>query len=245
MGGHASVTDDDRETIAASMGQFESVDDAFAVRGRDMRFHVGRSVIGIQVDGRQCYLKRYWLAPSQILKGHVSRGFHELRMIDWLNGHGFSGPRVLACGSSSFLGVSRRLFFLMEEVPGEMPLAQFWWKHPEVGDSLLASLARFSARLHDAGFVHTDYSERHIFVGRRGDDWTFRLIDVERARVGPVDNRAVAADLKTLAASIADQRLRERIAAGFLDDYVAERTTPCERTDMRSLFARASATRSF
>lgn len=138
-----------------------------------------------------------------------------------------------------------RLFFLMEDVAGEMPLEQTWWKHPEWADDLLDELATFAARLHDAGFVHTDFSERHIFVGRGGAGWTFRLIDLERARVGEVDDRAAAADLKTLAASIADQKLRERIGGGFLDAYASRRTTLSPSTDLRRLFDLASATRSF
>lgn len=213
--------------------------------GAAVRIHQGRSVVKLCVDGKPHYLKRYWLSPSQLLQRHVSRGRHELRMIDWLNDNGFAGPRVVARGASYRLSITTRLFFLMEEVDDEMPLEQRWWKRPEAGDSLLASLASFAARLHDAGFFHTDFSERHILVGASDGAWTFRLIDVERAAVGAPNDRLAAADLKTLAASIDDQKLRERIGSDFLDDYSAKRRTLSRGVDLRALFAQASATRIF
>ncbi len=228
-----------------TLADFDSIDGVFALCGEDMRTHKGRGVVRVRVDGRNCYLKRYWLAASQVFQRHVARGFHELRMIDWLNDNGFAGPNVLARGSSGVLSVATRLFFLMEEVADEMPLEQTWWKMPESGDSLMDALATFAARLHDAGFVHTDFSERHIFVGRPGGEWSIRLIDVERARVGVCDDRLAAADLKTLAASIADQKLRERIGGAFLEDYIAKRGALSGTSNIRTLFANAAATRRF
>ncbi len=228
-----------------TLTDFTSTDNVFALAGENMRAHKGRSVVRVAVDGGTFYLKRYWLAASQVFQRHVARGLHELRMIDWLNGNGFAGPRVVARGSSRALCLTTRLFFLMEEVAGEMPLEQTWWKMPQSGDSLLDALATFAARLHDAGFVHTDFSERHIFVGRGNGEWSFRLIDVERARTGLRDDRLAAADLKTLATSIADQTLRERIGRTFLEDYVSKRTTLPSTTDMGALFAKATATRAF
>ncbi len=210
-----------------------------------MRAHAGRSVVRLVVDGKVHYLKRYWLARSQILKGRVGRGVRELRMIDWLAEHGFAGPRVVARGSARLSWFTSRFFFLMEEVANENPLEQTWFSLPMPSDDLVTELAAHAARLHDAGFTHTDFSERHILVGRRGEAWTFRLIDLERARVGDPNDRLAAADLKTLAASIADQELRERIGGAFLDEYVARRKRLAPGTDMRSMFAQASATRSF
>ena len=210
-----------------------------------MRAHKGRSVTRIMVDGRLCYLKRYWWTPSQLFKGHVSRGCHELDVIDWLNGNGFAGPRVAARGRSSVLAMTTKLYFLMEAVPGEVPLEEAWRRHPDDGDGLLSAVAAFAARLHDRGFVHTDFSERHILVGGPERGWTFRLIDLERARIGHRDERRSMNDLKTLAASVSAEELRRAIEDRFLDTYAAHRRSLRPEADVRSLFARAQATKDF
>ncbi len=224
---------------------FDDIDRVFALAGDEMRMHKGRGVVRLELDGRAYYLKRYWLAASQLFQRHVSRGLHELRMIDWLNENGFAGPVVVARGHSRILGLTNRLFFLMAEQEEEHPLEQAWWLMPDRADELIDGLAGFAARLHDSGFVHTDFSERHIYVGRSEGDWTFRLIDVERARVGRIDDRAAAADLKTLAASIDDQVLRERVGTTFLDGYAARRVNRSGMEDWHELFKQARATRAF
>ncbi len=239
-------------TATLSLDTFRSVDTAFAVVGEDMRVHKGRSVVRVSVDGRTHYLKRYWLAPSQLFKRHVARGFHELRMIDWLNANGLSGPEVVARGDDGTIPFVRsRLFFLMAEVSDELPLERAWRSHAKDSKGILEELARFAGRLHDSGFVHTDFSERHILVGRdaqqRSDDanWTFRLIDVERAQVECRSEQLMANDLATLAASVLNQSLRQRIETDFIEMYVANRHTLASGIDFRAMLARAKPTRSF
>jgi tRNA A-37 threonylcarbamoyl transferase component Bud32 len=227
------------------LSDFDSVDHAFKAVGTIMRAHTGRSVTRVEVDGRPHYLKRYWWSPSQAFLGHVRRGRHELAMIDWLNESGFAGPRVVSRGLQTRMGVMWRFFFLMDEVPGETTLEDAWWRSPDTCMEMAERLVVFAARLHDAGFVHTDFSERHIFVANQNGEWRFRLIDVERARANVRDERLFAADLRTLHASIADQRFREWVAGPFLDRYVAHRTTLERGTDMRLLFDRAQPTRNF
>lgn len=229
----------------ATVDRLRSITDVFDLRGFDLRTHKGRSVTKIAVDGKPCYLKRYWLAPSQLFKRHVARGCHELRMIDWLNDNGFAAPRVVARGQSTCMSLTTKMYFLMEEVPGEVPLEQAWWDHPDDSDELLEAAASFAAQLHDRGFVHTDFSERHILVGRDHDTWTFRLIDLERARNDNRDERLAAADLKTLVASVAAEELRRGIQGRFLDTYIAQRRSLPAEVDMRSLFAQARATKVF
>lgn len=230
---------------ATTVEHFGSTADVFGIEGVTVRAHKGRSVVKIRTNTKTYYLKRYWLAPSQMFKRHVTRGFHELRMIDWLNNNGFAGPRIVSRGHSGFLSIITRMYFIMEEVADEVTLEQAWWRHPQDGDGLLDGLAWFAANLHDAGFIHTDFSERHIFTRRGESGWMFRLIDLERARLGVRNDRRAAADLKTLAVSVTDPRLRQRIEEGFLDAYVAGRTTLSQGTDLRTLFGEATATKSF
>lgn len=226
-----------------------TVEDAFALTGEEMRVHKGRSVVAVTLDGKRHYLKRFWFVPSQAFKRYVARGLHELRMIDWLNRNGFAGPKVVRRGHSGVGPFRTRLYFLMEEVPDELPFEAAWRRDRGGRSGLIRQLAALAAGLHDAGFVHTDFSERHILVGRsedHGDEgYAFRLIDVERADVGRVRDGLAANDLATLAASIMDERLREQISRILLDEYILRRRTLAAHVDMRALFAGATPAGSF
>ncbi|MFQ5590335.1 MAG: lipopolysaccharide kinase InaA family protein [Phycisphaerae bacterium] len=230
----------------ATLDDLRTAEDVFAIAGEPLRVHSGRSVTAITLNGKTHYLKRYWFLPSRPLKRNVARGLHELRMIDWLNENGFAGPNVVWRGCSGAGPFTSRLCFLMEEAAGELPLEASWRRNRDDENGLIRRLASFAASLHDAGFVHTDFLERHIMVGRTagdgGEAWTFRLIDLERSRTGCTSDRLMAEDLATLAASIMDGRLRHRITTDFLEEYMAQRRTLSSRADMRELFAGATPT---
>ncbi|MCH7595670.1 MAG: hypothetical protein IID35_03845 [Planctomycetes bacterium] len=232
-------------TSVTDIAGFASIRDVFALQGDDMRTHRGRSVVALTIDGRRHFLKRFWLDPAKPFARSVSRGLHELRMIDWLNDNGFAGPKIVRRGSSSLGPLRTRVFFLMEEVADEAPLETTWRQLSDKRTTLIDELATFAARLHDARFVHTDFSERHIFVGRSEGAWSFRLIDVERAIVGRMRESRAAADLATLTASVVDRELAEAVRTKFVDRYLATRTTLEDGVDFRALLSRARPTKSF
>lgn len=239
-------------TSTLTLDSFSDIERVFAIEGRAVRLHRGRGVVGVVVGGRDHFLKRYRFRPSRPLKRYVASGFHELRMIDWLPANGFAGPRVVARGHAGTRFMCSRMFFLMEKIAGESPLEATWEKNVEDRDSLVRDLAGFAARLHDSGFIHIDFSERHIFVGRAGDHAvgdadkrTFHLIDLERATAGRRTEPRAAADLKTLAASVKDPHLKRRLETDLIDEYVALRRTLSPSVDFRALLGRAQPTRSF
>ena len=82
-------------TNAIEIAGFASLRDVFAMEGDEMRTHRGRSVVALTVNGHRHFLKRFWLDLTKPFGRSVSRGLHEMRMIDWLNGNGFAGPRIV------------------------------------------------------------------------------------------------------------------------------------------------------
>lgn len=228
-----------------SLSDFDDLDAVFRIKGEPMQTHQGRSVTRLMVDGHTHFLKRFWLTPMQVFRRFVAQGMHELAMIDWLNTNNFTGPDVVARGADKTLGVWRRMMFLMRAGTDELPLERFCRKHPDRRDDVLVSLAQHTARLHDAGFYHRDYSERHLFV--RGDNggFSFRQIDLERAAVGPRREAKAAADVKTLSCSIADPELAGAIEGPFLTEYLGNRSTLDSSDSFRALFANAVPTKSF
>lgn len=228
------------------MATRNTVDEMFALSGDAMMTHKGRSVVRLDWNGHPHYLKRFWFSPQQIFRRLVAQGLHELAMIDWLNDNGFAGPIVVDRGLSRFGPLRTRMFFLMREATGEMTLERYYRRNRDQVAALQEALANHAARLHDRGFYHTDFSERHIHV-RQDDDgrWAFRQIDLERATVGRLDESRAAADLKTLACSIADAELRKRIETDFVDQYLARRQQPPNTGRFRDLLARAIPTKTF
>ena len=224
---------------------FDNIDQVFAIEGESMQTHTGRSVVRVSVDGRPHFLKRFWLTPRQVFRRLVAQGVHELAMIDWLNDNGFAGPIVVARGCARRLGFCTRMYFLMREVEGEFPLERYYRRNRNEVGSLITALAAHTARLHDAGFYHCDYSERHLLVGKDRADYRFRQIDLERASVGSRHEARAAADLKTLACSIADDTLRGLIEGEFVDDYVRRRSTAPPVDQFRRLLAAARPTKTF
>ncbi|MCA9252717.1 MAG: lipopolysaccharide kinase InaA family protein [Phycisphaerae bacterium] len=235
----------EEQILSMSLSDFDDLDAAFRIKGEPMQTHQGRSVTRLTVDGQTHFLKRFWLTPTQIFRRFVVQGMHELAMIDWLNSNNFTGPEVVARGAEKRLGVWRRMMFLMREANDELPLERFCRKFPDRRDGVLESLADHTARLHDAGFYHRDYSERHIFVRCDDGAYTFRQIDLERATVGPRREAKAAADLKTLSCSIADPELAGAIEGAFLAVYLAKRGTLESSESFRELLANAVATKSF
>jgi len=228
-----------------SLTAFDSVDRAFAVEGEPMRLHRGRSVVRVQVDGAWCYLKRFWWTPSQTLRRFVSQGLHELAMIDWLNSHGFCGPNVIARGVQRRFGFNYRMYFVMREADGELPLERYYRRNRESAGTLIDALAAHTARLHEAGFYHHDYSERHLLVGQSTEGLHFRQIDLERARQGQRNEKTAAADIKTLITSIADETLAEKIETDMVSRYITNRRTAPDLATFRALLRTAQATKTF
>ena len=54
---------------------------------------------------------------------------------------------------------------------------------PELND-LIRPFARFTARMHEADVLHLDYSPGNILWDKKGDDYIFEVIDINRMRIG-------------------------------------------------------------
>lgn len=55
--------------------------------------------------------------------------------------------------------------------------------HPEL-DDLIRPFARFTAKMHDAGVLHLDYSPGNILWDKMKDGYAFEVIDINRMRIG-------------------------------------------------------------
>jgi tRNA A-37 threonylcarbamoyl transferase component Bud32 len=95
---------------------------------------------------------------------------------------GLPTPRALGwCGSDGWRGVGRRSALWMERIEHRASLREELERRPAAAARWGDELARFTARLHAAGWRHRDYYLQHWLVAARG----LVLIDVGRCEREP------------------------------------------------------------
>lgn len=67
-------------------------------------------------------------------------------------------------------------------------MREFWFI-PEIGDRLpiLQAFARFTAKMHEAAIMHTDYSAGNILFEEKSGETDFMLVDINRMYFGQVN----------------------------------------------------------
>lgn len=162
--------------------------------------------VRLRLDGVDLHLKRwrYPLATAlrNVLRNTLlapSRARREYRMLAALAALE-AAPAPAAFGERRVLGLLREAFVASVTFADAAPLSE---RVPGGGEPDRA-LGRFLGRLHAAGATHGRLFARNLLLG---PDGTFRLVDLDRARVrrsGPAPASARAKDLAFLSESLAD-----------------------------------------
>jgi tRNA A-37 threonylcarbamoyl transferase component Bud32 len=162
---------------------------------------------------------------SYFLKWFFHGPWSRPALVEWRNARRIASlgiPTVLASG----WGIHPRGTFIVLEgspgVPGDV-----WIRENPPRDAILrhaASLAAYSATLHDAGLCHKDLNVYHVLV--TGE--TLRVIDVGRA-ARFVRRRWIMKDLASLLASARREGFPSIAARHFLRRYLASTKRPWSR----------------
>ena len=62
----------------------------------------------------------------------------------------------------------------------------------------MTAFAEFTARLHEAGILHLDYSPGNILYDKIGEEYHFSLVDINRMHFGEVDIKKGCANFARL-----------------------------------------------
>lgn len=102
---------------------------------------------------------------------------------------GFETPRPVAYVEERSMGLMGYSYFFSEQCPYRRRFYEFG--NAEVGKckDILAAFARFTARLHEAGIYHRDYSPGNILFDEVEGAWHFSIVDINRMEFGPVSIR--------------------------------------------------------
>jgi tRNA A-37 threonylcarbamoyl transferase component Bud32 len=215
--------------------------------GRDHR------VLTFTWSGRLFFVKHY---RAQTFKTRLQYGLkcskaHKARRYaSRLRQAGIETPRVVAyLQRGRWLGTPEALL-VTEGVPGLTLREQVRMPLPlRTRRSLIQALARFLARIHDAGIYHGDFSAFNILVSEAAEapfGWQIDLIDLDAIRsVKHISYRRQIKNLDELGRNftlLAEVSVRERLR--FLSHYRAARkklrvdlatlkTAVCRRTEAR------------
>lgn len=108
-----------------------------------------------------------------------------------LQKEGIGSPQPIAYYTERFLGLFLRKSYyvsLLSELPYTYNDILNQHFDPESEKAILKAIALVTARLHNAGMIHRDYSRGNILFGKnKQGEWNVELIDLNRIRFHKVD----------------------------------------------------------
>lgn len=160
--------------------------------------HNARNQIRVfDVNGLPVNIKKYCIPPivNRLLYSvgwrtpkAVSTYRNALKILE----NGFLTPRPYGYILERKRGVLGFSYFISEQVQNMQPVG-----YGEHSLELIRALAKFTAALHQKGFLHIDYTPNNILFAQREGKYTFSLVDINRFKFysHPIPQGAVLTNL--------------------------------------------------
>ena len=146
--------------------------------------HSGRNLIKmITVDGLDINVKRYTIPPliNRIAYAFFrpSKGKRAFVYPEKLLEKGFETPCPIAYIEETKMGLIGHSYFMSIQSPYRYNFCQFGNADIKSCEDVVTAFAEFTARLHEAGILHLDYSPGNILYDKIGEEYHFSLILTE------------------------------------------------------------------
>lgn len=102
---------------------------------------------------------------------------------------GIDTPEPIAYILTKKNGLLHVSYYVSRQVPHEHTMYEFGQGGIAGRESILHAFAGYTARLHEAGIYHRDYSPGNILFRQEKEEVRFCLVDINRMRFGPVSVR--------------------------------------------------------
>ena len=147
--------------------------------------HSGRNLIKmITVDGLDINVKRYTIPPliNRIAYAFFrpSKGKRAFVYPEKLLEKGFETPCPIAYIEETKMGLIGHSYFMSIQSPYRYNFCQFGNADIKSCEDVVTAFAEFTARLHEAGILHLDYSPGNILYDKIGEEYHFSLVDINR-----------------------------------------------------------------
>ena len=199
--------------------------------------HSGRNVIKkFTIEGLEVNVKRYSVPPLinrfVYLCFRLSKGERAYMYPERLLEKGFETPEPIAYVEERPAGLIGYSYFFSIQSPYKHNLCSMGNADVRDCKGLVTAFARFTARLHDAGILHLDYSPGNILYDKLADGYHFSLVDINRMHFGKVGLKKGCANFARLWGQtpffvlLAEEYARAR---GFDEQECVRRVLECRK----------------
>ncbi|MBQ7213207.1 MAG: tyrosine protein kinase [Bacteroidales bacterium] len=166
-----------------------SVLDGRAGEGRIIYQSRNRNTISVHVfQGMELNVKRYKVPvfPNRIVYSFFrktkARRAYEYALA--LLSRGIETARPVAYAETRHAGLVGVSYLISFQCPYTRNMYEFGEGTAEGREDILRAFGRFTARMHQAGFCHADYSPGNILFDKVDGAWRFCVVDINRMRFG-------------------------------------------------------------
>lgn len=207
----------------------------FDTQGQEI-YH-SRNVIKVfHVDGIALNVKSYG-HPNWINKFVYSSGLRKpkgLRAYQYpsvLRKKGIGTPEEVAYIEYRHWHILKRSFFISVQSPYPHTFYEAGNFEAHQHDDLAEAFAKFTARMHEQGVMHRDYSPGNILWDQQGGEYHFLIVDINRLYFGPVSLRKGCRNFARLwgPKSFFITIVRTYARCRHFDEELALRVALCER----------------
>lgn len=182
-------------------GTLERLPGDFEAKGRVI--HSGRNLIKVfQTEGVDVNVKRYAVPPliNRIAYSffRLSKGQRAFAYPERLLRKGFETPEPIAYIEERKGGLIGYSYFVSVQSPYRRNFCEFGNADVKSCEEVITAFARFTARLHESGILHLDYSPGNILFDKLDDGYHFSLVDINRMHFGRVSMRKGCANFARL-----------------------------------------------
>ena len=150
---------------------FLDIDKVFELEGEIVSKNSLSNVIKLNIDGRTFYVKRYVKAGENFFKRYLrSQVQVEWENLELFEHFGIPTANVVAFGEEKKYGVFKRGALITEEIKNTVDLVGLASSKDKLLSNkvwlnqVMEKVADYTAKLHQAGFVHNDLNWRNILV---------------------------------------------------------------------------------
>ena len=179
----------------------ETLPQCFETEGKTI--YVGRNVVKVmEVEGYKLNVKRF-LIPSffdRIIRSYFrkTKCWQAFTYAQLLLDKGFETPQPIAYVEERKNGLIVYSYFVSIQSEYPRTFYEFGDCAIEECEDVVKAFAQYTARLHDAGFLHLDYSPGNILFDFIDGSYRFSLVDLNRLKFGHVTMKRGCANFKKL-----------------------------------------------